>query len=105
MYFIFLLGGAVYKPSKTSFLFSIKNKDNLAPFKANIQTPKDAILAHDAYGALFGVGAKDLCIGPKSIKYGQSHSEFGNSYKLAQGGKYFPAGNYQFTPSEIEVFF
>ena len=86
-------------------MFSLKNKDNLPPFKANIQTPKDAILAHNAYGSLFGVGAKDLCIGPKSIEYGQSHSEFGNSYKLAQGGKYFPAGNYQFTPSEIEVFF
>ena len=106
MYFIFLLGEGVYKTSKTSFLFSLNNKDNLPPFKANIKTPEKAIIANNKFGPLFGNVHRDLCIPNIAMNTcGKSHSEYGNSYELPNGGKYFPAGRFNFTPGEIEVFF
>ena len=106
MYFIFLLGRGVYKTSKTSFLFSLKNKHNLPPFKANIKTPEKAIIANNEFGPLFGNGYRDLHIPNIAMNTcNKSHSEYGNSYELPNGGKYFPAGRFEFTPSEIEVFF
>ena len=107
MYFIFLLEvGGLYKTSKTSFLFSLKNKDNLPPFKANIKTPENATAANNRFGPLFGDGGRDLYIPNIAMNtFNKSHSEYGNSYELPNRGKYFPAGSFDFTPSEIEVFF
>ena len=102
MYFMFLLGAGVYKTSQTSFLFSLKNKDNLPPFKANVRKPERAIIANNGYGPLFG-NDKDLWIPNNSM--GKPHSEYGNTYELANGGTYYPAGCFEFKPSEIEVFF
>ena len=106
MYFIFLLGRGVYKTSKTSFLFSLKNKHNLPPFKANIKTPEKATIANNVFGPLFGDDGRDLYI-PSISKntINNPHSEYGNSYELPNGGKYFPAGSFNFVSSEIEVFF
>ena len=104
MYFIFLLGKLCYKTSKTSFLFSLKNKDNLPPFKAKIKTPEKATIANNGFGPLFGDGGRDLYI-MNNFMNSKSNSEYGNSYELPNGGKYFPAGRFDFTPSEMEVFF
>ena len=89
-----------YKQSNSSFLFSIRNKDNLAPFIANIK---------QGYGPSFD-GAHDLhiCDNPH---VNQSYSYFGHTYQLSPGyvqgseqAKNLLAGQYQFKTTEIEVF-
>ena len=110
MYIIFL--GIVYK-SERSFIFSLRNKDNLAPLKSSILKCKQAAVGNVMYGAVFGCFSPkpDLCI----TKYPPTENcctNFGHSYQLPHG--YFKgtdkarcllAGEYEFIPSEIEVFY
>ena len=99
------------KYSNSSFLFSLRNKDNLAPFIANIkqgQEPK-AIVCHPSYGSVFGKGL-DLVI-RSNPQVNQSHSNFGDTYQLPPGyahgsnqAKNLLAGQNGFLATEIEVF-
>jgi hypothetical protein len=99
------------KYSNSSFLFSLRNKDNLAPFIANIkqgQEPK-AIVCHPSYGSVFGKG-HDLVI-RSNPQVNQSHSNFGDTYQLPPGyahgsnqAKNLLAGQNGFLATEIEVF-
>ena len=54
---------AAWKRSNSSFLFSLRNKDNLAPFIANIKQghEQNAIYCRSGYGPIFG-GGNDLHI-------------------------------------------
>ena len=49
-------GGGVWKLSSSSFLFSLRNKDGLAPFIANIKQGKELHAIHSSYGPIFGGG-------------------------------------------------
>ena len=101
----------VWKQSNSSFLFSLKNKDNLAPFISDSMQGQEryAIYCHSDYGPRFGVG-NDLHI-RDNPQLGHSYSKFGLSYQLPPGYVYgsnqaetLLAGQYQFTTTEIEVF-
>ncbi|XP_028391873.1 uncharacterized protein LOC114516548 [Dendronephthya gigantea] len=101
-----------YKRSNSSFLFSLKNKENIRPFKCPIRDGQNdkAICCHRNWGAAFG-GGSDLFISHKANRNKHSYSNLGNTYQPPPG--YEPgapetqallAGSYEFTPSEIEVF-
>ena len=103
--------GNSYKNSSSSFLFSLRNKDGLAPFIANIRQGQEqkAILGYSSYGPVFG-GGHDLyiCNNPQVNKSG---SNFGQTYQLPTGyvhgskeAKNLLAGQNQFLTTEIEVF-
>ena len=103
--------GNSYQNSCSSFLFSLRNKDGLAPFIANIKQGHEgcAVYSYSSYGPTFG-GGHDLhiCNNPQA---NQSYSRFGYSYQLPSG--YITdskqannplAGQFQFLTTEIEVF-
>ena len=103
--------GNSFQNSSSSFLFSLRNKDGLAPFIANIKQGQEkyAIHCYSSYGPTFG-GGYDLhiCNNPQA---NQSYSGFGYSYQLPSGyitdGKQannLLAGQFQFLTTEIEVF-
>ena len=109
--FLELLGNA-YKHSNSSFLFSLRNKDNLDPFIANIKQGQEqyAICCYSGYGPSFG-GGYDLRICNNPQVNQSSYSNFGNTYQLPPGYVYkseqarnLLAGQYQFTTTEIEIF-
>ena len=105
----FVLGRGLYKRSNSSFLFSLRNKDNLAPFIANIKQgrEKKAIYCYGSCGPAFG-GGNDLYICPRGSP---SSSNFGDTYQLPPGYVYeserarnLLAGQYKFLITEVEVF-
>ena len=101
----------LYKRSDCSFLFSLRNKDNLLPFKCLIKDEgKDnAICCFALWGACFG--HSDLFISDAANTNQHSHSNLGQKYQPPPGyepgtpqTKALLAGSELFTPSEIEVF-
>ena len=105
------LKGNSYKNSSSSFLFSLRNKDDHAPFIANIKQGLElhAICCNSGYGPSFG-GGHDLYI-CNNPQVNQSRSNFGHTYQLPTGyvcgsqqANNLLAGQYQFLITEIEVF-
>ena len=104
--------GNGHKHSSSSFLFSLRNKDGLAPFIANIKQGQEqhATYCYSSYGPSFGGGSDlHICNNPHQVR--QSCSNFGYSYQLPTGyvygsgkAKNLLAGQYQFLTTEIEVF-
>jgi hypothetical protein len=100
--------------SEQSFLFSLRNKDNLPPFKCPIYKHKHygAIVCGHHYGASFGgLIASDLVISDKANTNRRSFSDLGDIYQPPPGYQYgtpqtkaLLAGSENFTPTEIEVF-
>ena len=109
--FFISFSGQGWKQSDVSFLFSLKNKDNVPPFKAPGKNHKHAIYNIPGYGPTFG-GGHDLRISNDSHTNPQSYTNFGRTYQPPAGYVYdtprtqsLLAGSYKFTPTEIEVFF
>ena len=96
-------------------MFSLKNSDNLPPFKASVLEWQEASTKNGDLGPLFGKGGyddgHDLFISEHPpIK--KCYSDFGQRYKLPDGyvkgtekARCLLAGCFNFTPSEIEVFY
>jgi hypothetical protein len=106
-----LTGG--YTSAPGSFIFSLRNNDDLAPFKAPLRDENDvkAILRYSGYGPTFGAGG-DLYIANHAGSTTDSYTEFGRSYQLPPGYTYrgtntdsLLPGSYKFTPSQIEVLY
>ncbi len=109
---LLLSGPNGYTYSNSSFLFSLRNKDNLAPFIANIKQGKEktAMRPASGYGPWFG--SNDILVYGNSNCNNSSYSDFGQSYQLPPGyvqgseeAKSLLAGAYKFSTSEIEVFY
>jgi hypothetical protein len=109
---VFILTGA-YKSAPGSFLFSLRNKDNLPPFKAALKNQNDgnAIYCGSGYGPTFGSG-HDLRIANDAKSNTNSYTNFGHTYQAPSGYTYgqantqsLLAGSYHFTPSEVEVLY
>ena len=102
--------GSSYKNSSSLFLFSLRNKDGLAPFIANVKQGQGqhAICCYSSYEPTFGyVLDLNICNSPQ---VNQSYSHFGYSYQLPTGyvydneqAKNLLAGQYKFLTTEIEV--
>ncbi|XP_046849608.1 uncharacterized protein LOC124443123 [Xenia sp. Carnegie-2017] len=105
-------GNTGYKRADQSFIFSLKNRDNLPPFKSKIERFKQyAMFTKEHTGATFG-GGWDLHISDNANSNSGSLTHFGGSYKLPNGYYYdtekannLLAGSFYFTPDEVEVFF
>ena len=103
-------GGQV--SSVNAFLFSLKNKDNLKPFKAAARYYiLYALNHHSNHGPTFGLG-KDLHISNNAYLNTGSHTNFGRTYERPPGytrgtnnTNALLAGTNHFTPSEVEVFY
>jgi hypothetical protein len=89
-------------------LFSLRNNDDLAPFKAPLKNESDeaAMLRYYQVGPAFGLGI-DLAIGGNA-----GYAKFGRTYQAPPGYTYgetntssLLAGSEGFTASEIEVLY
>ncbi len=103
-----MTGSRIIKKDPGSFIFSLRNKENLPPFKAPLkdQNDKYAIYADPIYGPIFGKGW-DLGILDNAASNDQSHTKFGQSYQPPSGvsdSYTILAGKTYFSPSEVEVF-
>ena len=105
------LESGYYKQSSSSFLFSLRNKDNLASFITKIKQGREhyAICCNSGYAPIFG-GGHDLLI-CNNPQVNQSSSMFGHTHQLPLGyvegskqAKNILAGQYEFKITEIEVF-
>ena len=112
-FLLLLLGSGHYKSSNDSFLFSLRNPNNMQPFKCPIINGKNgyAIICNSSYGAIFG-GGHDLIIYTNANANQNSGSNLGHTYQPPAGYQYNTrqtrslfAGSYYFTPTEIEVFY
>jgi hypothetical protein len=108
---LFLTDGFTSAPG--SFLFSLRNNDDLAPFKAPLRDEHDwrAIYRYSGYGPIFGLGW-DLLIAGNAGSTTGSYTDFGYSYQPPPGynlGESNTAsllpGSFFFTPSQIEVLY
>ena len=91
-----------------SFLFSLRNNENIAPFIANVKRGQEGCATYclPGYGPSFG-GGHDIYIANNANYNEQSYSYFGSCYQSPPGVtnvKSFLAGSCMFTPTEIEVF-
>ena len=109
----FLLLGSGYKSSNVSFLFLLRNPNNMQPFKCPIINGKNgyAVCCNSSFGAVFG-GGHDLVIYTNANTNQHSNSNLGNTYQPPAGYQYGTqqtnslfAGSYNFRPTEIEVFY
>jgi hypothetical protein len=95
-------------------LFSLRNNDDLAPFKAPLRDENDvkAIFRYSGAGPTFGaVGDLVIYVNASSITT-WSYTSFGHSYQLPPGYTYgetntssLLAGSIKSTPSQIEVLY
>ena len=106
-----VLGVAGYKSSSSNYLFSLRNKDNLSPFRSPVyQNQNRAIYTGADYGPTFG--GHDLYISNNADRNTASHTYLGHTYRPPSGynfassnTKALLAGSYQFTPTEVEVYY
>ena len=106
------IGSTGYKKSTNSFIFSLRNKDNLKPFQSPVyRNSGNAIYQNPGYGPTFGAG-HDLYVKDNAFTTTGSYSNLGHTYKPptdyvygSTKAKALLAGNYNFIPTEIEVFY
>ena len=94
--------------SSSSFIFSLINKEGLAPFKSMVKSPKHAIFRNGGYGPTFG-GGHDIYISNNANSNTKSNTYFGSGYYSVPSGlqnkQAILSGSYYFTPDEVEVFY
>lgn len=97
-----------YGYSSTSFIFSLINKEGLAPFKSTVNYPDYAIYRHRSYGPTFG-GGHEIHISNNANSNTKSNTYFGSGYYSVPSGLQSKhtilSGSYYFTPDEVEVFY
>ena len=100
-----------YGSSSKAFLYSLYNINGYAPVKLQIKSGQTryATLNCRGYGPIFGSG-NDVQISDNAARY-RSLTHCGHSYPLPPGyfssgsSCTFYAGRYQFTATDIEVFY
>jgi hypothetical protein len=107
-HYFYIITGSGYKQAPGSFIFSLRNKENLPPFKAPLkdQNTPYAIRALISYGPIFGAGY-DIYISNDAGSNTGSGTTFNHNYKAPSGvsdASTILAGTNKFQPSEIEVF-
>ena len=107
--FIFLCysGSSCYGSTSNAFIFSLRNKEGLAPFKSMVTKPSYAICSSSSYGPTFG-GGHDIRIADNANSNTDSKTFFGSSYSVPSGvhdKRTILAGTYRFRPDEVEVFY
>ena len=98
-----------YAATFKSFIFSLVDKEGLAPFKSMVKQARssNAIRSYSSYGPTFGGGC-DIYIADNANQNTYSYTRFGHSYSLPNGvtdSRTILAGTYNFSPDEVEVFY
>jgi hypothetical protein len=99
----------IYKQARGSFIFSLRNKENLPPFKAPLKNQNDG---HAVYAGLICGPAFEEDFG-LYISYNAdlniySYTNFGHSYQPPSGDNDHDtilAGTCKFSPSDVGVFY
>ena len=108
---LFLTDGWSSAPG--SFIYSLRNKDDIASFKSTLVNENDtnAISRDSNSGPRFGYGT-DLRIANNAGSNTDSFANFGHTYNLPPGyttshtnTRSLLGGIYHFTPSEVEVLY
>ena len=98
-----------YAATSKSFIFSLVDKEGLAPFKSMVKqaSSSNAIYRGSSYGPTFG-GGHDIHIADNANQNTGSYTNFGFSYSLPNGvtnPSTILAGTYTFSPDDVEVFY
>ena len=107
MFFSLLFIAYGYSTSSKSFVFSLLDKEGLAPFKSMVTNTSFPIYRDPSYGPTFG-GGHDIYIAGNANQNANSYANFGNSYSLPNGitdSSKILAGTRYFSPDEVEVFY
>ena len=110
----YLLGLCQSGYSSKAFIYSLTNNNGSGhavyrPVKLPVKSDKyhQAVLTCDSYGPTFGLG--DILISNNSASNQESFTDCGRSYfawySLSGSNCTFYAGNFTFTPTDIEVFY
>ena len=103
----FLESSGGYTATSNAFIFSLRNKEGLGPFKSMVTNPTHAIYRGSRYGPVFG-GGNDIFIAANANSNRNSLTDFGRYYSVPRGvqdKKTILAGTYTFSPEEVEVFY
>ena len=97
-----------FAATSKSFIFSLVDKEGLAPFKSMVKQAGSsyAIYCWPSDGPTFGWG--DLFIADNASQNTHSYTYFGRSYSLPNGVTdrfTILAGTHYFSPDEVEVFY
>ena len=100
-------GGAdsVYRETTKAFIFSLRNKEQLGPFKSMVKEPSNAIYNHMYMGSTFG--RTDIRMDTRAV-VDSSSSHLGTSYfapNEVKDNSTILAGANRFDPDELEVFY
>ena len=96
-----------YSYTSNAFIFSLRNKEGLGPFKSMVRSHSPAINRASSQGPTFG-GGYDIHITNNANSNTNSFTYFGYSYSVPSGvqdKKSILVGTYKFTPDEVEVFY
>ncbi|XP_073249633.1 uncharacterized protein [Porites lutea] len=98
-----------FAATSKSFIFSLVDKEGLAPFKSMVKHVYSsyAIYRYSSYGPTFGDG-HDIYIADNANQNTGSYNNFGTSYSLPNNvtDRYtILAGTRYFSPDEVEVFY
>ena len=96
-----------YRKTDKAFIFSLENKEGLAPFKSVVKHESQAIYMEISHGPIFG-GGHDIYIADNAGHNVHSYTNFGHSFLAPREVKEkltVLAGTYHFTPDEVEVFY
>ena len=107
VYSCYLDSSGGYSYTSNAFIFSLRNKEGLGPFKSMVTNPSRAIRQGSSYGPTFG-GGYDIHIDTKANVNTNSYTYLGHSYSVPSGvqdRRTILAGTFSFTPDEVEVFY
>ena len=91
-----------------AFVFSLRNNEDIGPFKSMVSNPSKAIYRSPAYGPLFGATPADIFIADEADSNSNSQAFFGLCYSVPSGvnnNRTILAGAPNFTPDDWEVFY
>nr|XP_058947366.1 uncharacterized protein LOC131775289 isoform X2 [Pocillopora verrucosa] len=96
-----------YRKTDRAFIYSLHNKEGLAPFKSMVKHDSQAIFMDISHGPTFG-GGFDIHIANNAGHNVHSYTNFGHSFLApsdVEEKDTVLAGTYYFTPDEVEVFY
>ena len=100
-------GHGGYRSTDKAFIYSLRNKEGLRPFKSIVKVPSQAIYMNSGYGPTFG-GGHNIYIADMANGNANSYAQLTYWYNLPSGvndSRTILAGSFRFTPDEVEVFY
>ena len=107
VFLFFLESSGGWGSTPNAFIFSLRNKEGLAPFKSKVANQSNTINRFSGYGPYFG-GGPDIHIADKANSNRNSVTDFGSSYSAPSGVRdphTILAGTRFFSPDDWEVYY